>query len=81
MERTEWRKSTRSGPWTDNCVEVRVWKRGSRCHGADCCVEVSGYEEMIQVRDTKNLNQEPLSFTLAEWEAFIGGVKDGEFDL
>lgn len=58
-----WRKSTRSGPNCDNCVEVAF---------------VDG---VVAVRDSKNPNQAALVFTSSEWTAFVGGTKDGEFDL
>jgi len=59
-----WRKSTKSGPLTDNCVEVR--RVGAT----------------VQVRDTKDQgNGSVLSFTEQEWDAFVGGAQDGEFDL
>lgn len=35
----------------------------------------------VAVRDTKNPDGGTLIFTRAEWDAFIGGAKDGEFDL
>jgi len=59
----EWRKSTKSGPYTDNCVEVAF------------------VDEAIAVRDSKNPTGAVLLFTTAEWDAFVGGAKDGEFDL
>jgi len=58
-----WRKSTRSGPWTDNCVEVAF---------------VDG---AIAVRDSKNPTGPVLVFTRNEWDAFVDGAKDGEFDV
>lgn len=58
-----WRKSSRSGPWTDNCVEVAF---------------VAGH---VAVRDSKHADGPALVFTQAEWQAFLGGVKDAEFDL
>jgi hypothetical protein len=34
------------------------------------------------VRDSKQQGQGPvLEFTAAEWAAFLGGVRGGEFDL
>ena len=63
MLTSEWRKSTRSGPNCDNCVEVRL----------------NG--ETIEVRDSKNPQGGTLSFTSAEWDAFVSGAKDDEFDL
>ena len=58
-----WRRSTRSGPYSDNCVEVAF---------------VDG---AIAMRDSKNPNGTVLIFTPAEWDAFVEGAKDGEFDL
>jgi hypothetical protein len=62
LDRAVWRKSTKSGPWTDNCVEVAF---------------VDG---AIALRDSKDPTGPALIFTPAEWNAFLGGTKDGEFD-
>jgi hypothetical protein len=46
------------------------------------CVEVAGLNgDTVQVRHSKNLAGGVLHFTPAEWNAFIGGVRAGEFDL
>jgi hypothetical protein len=58
-----WRKSSRSGPDGDNCVEIAELSDGGRA-----------------VRDSKDPEGPKLLFTAAEWTAFVGGVKDGEFD-
>jgi hypothetical protein len=42
---------------------------------------VRQYDDAIQVRDSKNRTGPVLTFTRDEWRAFIGGTKDGEFDL
>jgi hypothetical protein len=47
----------------------------------DNCVEVAFVDEAIAVRDSKNPSGPALIFTSAEWDAFVGGAKDGEFDL
>lgn len=45
------------------------------------CVEVAGLTgDVILVRDSKHPRRAVLSFTPAEWDAFIGGVHLGEFD-
>ncbi len=51
--------------------------------GNPACVEVSRPNgDIILVRDTKEKGKGPnLSFNAREWNAFIKGVKDGEFDL
>jgi hypothetical protein len=48
---------------------------------AGACVEVAFVGEAIAVRDSKNPSGPALIFTPAEWDAFVGGAKDGEFDL
>jgi hypothetical protein len=63
LESAAWQKSSRSGPWTDNCVEVAF------------------VHDAIVVRDSKNPGGPVLIFTPAEWDAFVDGAKDGEFDL
>ena len=37
-------------------------------------------ERVIVMRDAKNPEGPTLYFTEAEWDAFVLGVKDGEFD-
>ncbi|HEY7177017.1 MAG TPA: DUF397 domain-containing protein, partial [Micromonosporaceae bacterium] len=44
------------------------------------CVEVAFVDGAIAVRDSKDRTGPVLLYTPDEWEAFIGGVKDGEFD-
>jgi hypothetical protein len=55
--------------------------RSSRRSGQGECVEVRQVGGAIQVRDTKHRDGAVLTFTAAEWTAFTGGVRDGEFDL
>jgi hypothetical protein len=49
--------------------------------GNSNCVEVAVAQDAIGVRDSKNRNDSVLRFTRSEWDAFIQGVKAGEFDL
>nr|WP_269810904.1 DUF397 domain-containing protein [Kineosporia rhizophila] len=35
----------------------------------------------VLLRDSKNPDVAPFAFTRAEWEAFVGGARDGEFDI
>jgi len=57
-----------------------VWRKSTRS-GIDGCVEVALIEGRVAVRHSKESTGPVLTFTLAEWEAFIGGVRLGEFDL
>lgn len=45
------------------------------------CVEVAMKDGTIAVRDTKDPHGGTLFFSAHEWDYFIQGVKDGEFDL
>lgn len=44
------------------------------------CVEVALVGDTVAVRDSKDPNGPVLTFTRAEWAAFLAGAKDGEFD-
>jgi hypothetical protein len=57
------------------------WTKSSLSTYNGNCVEVAGLtEHTIRVRDSKNPGGAVLSFTQAEWDAFIGGVFNGEFN-
>lgn len=59
-----------------------AWYKSSRS-GPNCdnCVEVAFVTGGVAVRDSKNPTGAALIFTPDEWDAFVGGTKDGEFDL
>lgn len=54
------------------------WRRSTRCEAASC-VEARRVGDTIELRDSKRDNGPILRFTLREWDAFTGGVTDGEF--
>ena len=58
------------------------WQKSSRS-GPNCdnCVEVAFVDGAIAVRDSKRPDGPILLFTQEEWDAFVWGAKDGEFDL
>jgi hypothetical protein len=58
-----------------------TWLKSSLSGYNGNCVEVAGLTgDTIRVRDSKHPRGAVLNFTLAEWDAFIGGVHNGEFD-
>jgi Domain of unknown function (DUF397) len=58
-----------------------IWIKSSLSSYNGNCVEVAGLTgDTIRVRDSKHPRAAVLSFTPAEWDAFIGGVHNGEFD-
>jgi hypothetical protein len=59
-----------------------VWHKSSRSEGnGGACVEVAELSDAVAVRDSKDQSGPILIFTPEEWRAFVGGVKDGEFEL
>lgn len=67
----------------NNSVEstAQTWIKSSLSYGNGQCVEVAGLSgDVIMVRDSKNAKGPHLGFTPGEWDAFVGGVRNGEFD-
>ena len=59
-------------------MNAPAWRKSSRC-GTSTCVEVAKIDDNYMIRDSKNPEAAALSFTKAEWEAFVEGVNAGEF--
>jgi hypothetical protein len=57
-----------------------VWHKSTRS-GNSGCVEVATLERVVGVRDSKDRQGPVLVFRFDEWNAFLAGVRDGEFDL
>lgn len=72
-----WRRSTYCTDAT--CVEV-AWRK-STYSGNNGCVEVRHDDDRILLRDSKDPQGPVLSFTRREWDAFLAGIRGGEFDL
>ncbi|MEV4090794.1 DUF397 domain-containing protein [Streptosporangium saharense] len=61
-----WRISTKSANGGGQCVEAGPLADGSG---------------RVAVRHSRRRDAEVIVYTRAEWLAFLGGVKDGEFDF
>ena len=61
-------------------LPAAAWRTSSLCD-LNGCVEVAILEDRVVVRDAKDRAGPVLVFTAAEWDAFVGGVRGGEFDL
>jgi Domain of unknown function (DUF397) len=57
---------------------IWLWLRASCEDGS--CVEVASAGDGVAMRDSKNQDGPILQFTRAEWAAFLGGAKAGDFD-
>jgi hypothetical protein len=57
------------------------WVKSSLSFANGNCVEVASLPEGgIGIRDSKDREGAILRFTPDEWHAFLGGVRNGEFD-
>ena len=57
-----------------------TWRKSS-FSGMNGCVEVAFVEDLVAVRNTRERDGMVVIFNQLEWEAFVLGVRDGEFDL
>jgi Domain of unknown function (DUF397) len=55
------------------------WIKATKSYGASACVELAPSGEFVLLRDSKNPHV-LLSYSPAEIDAFLDGVKRGEFD-
>lgn len=57
------------------------WVKSSLSYANGNCVEVASLPgSEIGVRNSRDANGSVLRFTPDEWDAFLGGVRNGEFD-
>jgi hypothetical protein len=61
-----------------NSTEQPAWRKSSRC-GNTTCVEVAKVDGGYLLRDSKNPDQAPLSFTEEELTVFAAAFAAGEF--
>lgn len=63
-------------------ISKASWYKSSASSYNGNCVEISHLQgDRVAVRDTKDRTSGPaLIFTRPEWDAFLAGAKNGEFD-
>ncbi|AEV84780.1 hypothetical protein ACWT_3757 [Actinoplanes sp. SE50] len=65
-------------------LTVANWQKSTRSGGSGECVEVAlnlpNAPGFVAVRHSHRPDAEVITYTDAEWVAFLGGVRDGEFD-
>jgi hypothetical protein len=55
------------------------WRKSSYSNPSGNCVESAALTDGIAVRNSRFPDGPALVFTSAEWDAFLRGVKDGDF--
>jgi hypothetical protein len=59
-----------------------IWRHSTLATDDQDAVEVAdNLPGIVALRDSRRPDGPALIFTLREWEAFVGGAKDGEFNL
>jgi hypothetical protein len=59
-----------------------TWVKSSFSFANGDCVEVASLPDgHIGVRDSKDTAGPVLRFTSSEWQAFVAGARNGEFDI
>jgi uncharacterized protein DUF397 len=56
-----------------------AWKVARRCNGG-ACIRVASQNDQILIGDSKNPGGPVLSYSRGEWDAFVEGVRLGDFD-
>ena len=56
-----------------------VWRK-STLSGSNGCIEVAFVGGQVAIRQSKDPSGPVLTFSSTEWEAFLAGVRRGEFD-
>jgi hypothetical protein len=54
------------------------WRVAQRCNGGQC-VRIAAHGDDIVIGHTED-HDAAISYTRAEWLAFVEGIKQGEFD-
>ena len=73
-------RSTSENP-SERSASGTYWVKSSLSFSNGNCVEVASLpDDEIGVRNSRDSGGAVLRFTPDEWHAFLGGVRNGEFD-
>ena len=56
-----------------------TWRTSKLCDSG-ACVEIGTLGESVLVRNSADPDGKHVTLTQDEWEVFVAGVKDGDFD-
>lgn len=62
-------------------IDGSSWTKSSQSHANGNCVEIADIKSgQVGMRDSKNATGPVLGISREEWRAFLGGIRNGEFD-
>ena len=74
-------ESSAAGKPAEGPGSGRCWVKSSLSFSNGNCVEVTGLPNgEVGVRNSRDPEGPVLRFTANEWQAFLGGARNGEFD-
>lgn len=60
-------------------LSALAWRVAQRCNGGEC-IRIAANGDMVLIGDSKNPDGPVLSYSAAEWQAFVEGIRHGDFD-
>ena len=57
-----------------------TWVRSSFCVGGECVEVAQLADGQVGLRNSRELSVPAHVYTRGEWDAFVAGVKNGDFD-
>ena len=68
--------------WTRSelsAIEGLNWRVALSCNGGEC-IRVAPHGDQIIIGDSKNPTAPVLTYSGSEWDAFVDGIRQGDFD-
>jgi hypothetical protein len=67
---------------TEKIAAISPWLKSSLSHANGNCVEIADLSNgQVGMRDSKDVTGPMLDFPSEEWKAFLGGIRNGEFNF
>jgi hypothetical protein len=71
--------ATSGGVVGDESACESTWRTAKRCD-TGACVEIGTLGEAVHIRNSADQDGMRLTLSHNEWQEFVAGVKDGDFD-
>jgi hypothetical protein len=71
--------STNRRPVPEVDLAGAAWRKSTHSSSNGACVEIAFVDGVVALRDSKDTARPAMFFYADEWEAFLKGANDGEF--